>query len=305
MVINIYEHIVNLGRSLKMGRVADGEIQVVALRKLICCCGGEMGEHTKVIYEHVHAKKMLHYVNVWFLPFRWGANTYRGCEHDCVYCNTRYTHEFLGLPTGEFSQKIIVKDNAAEILDKEFSREKWRKMTVNLGTVTDPYQPAENEFKVTKSVLEVFLKHHNPVMLSTKSALVLRDIDTLREIAQTGFLNVVVSLSTLDEELRRNIEPRATSVEARLKVIQELSEAGVTVGMAAIPLLPYISDGEKNVDELLRTVADRGASYVVSDLLNFREEARSRFMKFLASYDPSLVQPYEKLYQTNYCDKDY
>lgn len=142
-------------------------------------------------------------------------------------------------------------------------------------------------------------------MLSTKSALVLRDIDILREIAQTGFLNVVVSLSTLDEELRRKIEPRAASVEARLKVIQEFSEAGATVGVAVIPLLPYISDGEKNMDELLKTVADGGASYVISDLLNFREEARSRFMKFLASYDPSLVQPYEELYQTNYCDKNY
>jgi DNA repair photolyase len=275
------------------------------MRKLTWNCGGEMGEHTKVIYEHTQAKKMLHYVNVWFLPFRWGANTYRGCEHNCVYCNARYTHEFLGLPTGEFSQKIIVKDNAAEILDKEFSRDKWRKMTVNLATVTDPYQPAESKFKITKSVLEVFLKNHNPLMLSTKSALVLRDIDILREIAQTGFLNVVVSLSTLDEELRRKIEPRAASVEARFKVIQELSEVGITVGVAAIPLLPYVTNGEKDIDELLKTVADRGASYVISDLLNFREEARSRFMKFLASYDPSLVQPYEKLYQTNYCDKDY
>jgi len=264
-----------------------------------------MVEQKTVIYEHTQVKEMLHYVNVWFLPFRWGANTYRGCEHNCVYCNARYTHEFLGIPTGEFSQKIIVKDNAAEILDKEFSRDKWRKMTVNLATVTDPYQPAESEFKITESVLEVFLKHHNPLMLSTKSALVLRDMDMLHEIAQTGFLNVVVSLSTLEEEWRRKIEPRAASVEARLKMIQELSEGGIAVGVAAIPLLPYISDDEKDIDELLKTAADRGASYVISDLLNLRGEARTRFMNFLASYDPSLVQPYEKLYQTNYCDKDY
>jgi len=178
-------------------------------------------------------------------------------------------------------------------------------MTVNLATVTDPYQPAESEFKISRSVLEVFLKHNNPLMLSTKSALVLRDIDILHEMAQTGFLNVVVSLSTLDEELRRKIEPRTASVEARLNVIQELSEAGITVGVAAIPLLPYISDDEKDMDELLKTAAERGASYVISDMLNFRAEARARFMKFLASYDPRLVQPYEKLYQTNYCDRDY
>jgi DNA repair photolyase len=99
-----------------------------------------MGEQKKVIYEHMQARKMLHYVNVWFLPFRWGANTYRGCEHNCVYCNARYTHEFLGLPPGEFSQKIIVKDNAAEILDKEFSREKWRKMSARARQSRDSHR---------------------------------------------------------------------------------------------------------------------------------------------------------------------
>jgi DNA repair photolyase len=113
---------------------------------------------------------MLHYVNVWFLSFRWGANTYRGCERNCIYCNARQTHEFLGLPAGEFSQKIVVKDNATEILDKEFSRDKWKKMKVNIATVTDPYQPAESRLRITKETLRVFLKHHNPIMLSTKSA---------------------------------------------------------------------------------------------------------------------------------------
>ena len=248
---------------------------------------------------------MLHYVNVWFLPFRWGVNTYRGCEHNCVYCNARYTHEFLGLPTGEFSQKIIVKSNAAGILDKEFSREKWKKATVNLATVTDPYQPAEGRFKITREVLGVFLKHHNPLILSTKSALVLRDIDILREIAKTGFLNVVISLSTLNEELTRKMEPKVASVEARLNVIQVLHEAGITVGVAAIPLLPYVSDDEKDLEQLLKTVAERGADYAITDVLNFREEARGRFMEFLTKYDPSLVPRYDELYQTNYCDKEY
>jgi DNA repair photolyase len=248
---------------------------------------------------------MLHYVNVWFLPFRWGANTYRGCEHNCVYCNARYTHEFLGLPTGEFSQRIVVKDNAAEILDREFSRARWKRMAVNVATVTDPYQPAESRFRVTEKALRVFLKHHNPLILSTKSALVLRELDILGEIAQTGFLNVVVSLSTLNEDLRKRIEPRAASVRARLEAVRELHEAGITVGVAAIPLLPHISDGQKDLEELFEAVSERGADYVISDVLNFRGEARCRFMEFLASYDPSMVPVYEKLYQTNYCDKEY
>jgi DNA repair photolyase len=248
---------------------------------------------------------MLHYVNVWFLPFRWGTNTYRGCEHNCVYCNARYAHEFLGLPSGDFSQRIIIKDNAAEVLDKDFSREKWKRMTVNLATVTDPYQPAEDKFKITKEVLEVFLRHHNPLILSTKSTLVLRDIDVLQEIAQTGFLNVVISLSTLDDELRKRIEPKVAGVETRLKMVQELHEVGITVGVAAILLVPHISDGEKDLDELLKVVAESGANYVIADLLNFHGEAGARFMEFLEAYDPSLIPKYGKLYQTNYCDKNY
>lgn len=264
-----------------------------------------MEKSKNVIYEHTQVKKMLHYINVWFLPFRWGANTYRGCEHDCVYCNARYTHEYLGLPTGEFAHKIIVKDNAAEVLNKEFSRKKWRKMTVNLATVTDPYQPAEREFKITRQLLKVFLTHHNPLMLTTKSDLVLRDLDILTEIAETGILNVLVTLSTLNEALRKKIEPRVPRVESRLHVIQELHEAGINVGVTAIPLLPYISDSREDIEELVKAVAGAGANFFIVGMLNFREDARTRFMQFLAQYEPDLIPKYEELYQTRYCDKNY
>jgi len=260
----------------------------------------------EVIYRHTRVKKMLHYVNVWFLPFRWGINTYRGCEHDCVYCNARYTHEYLGLPTGEFAHIIIVKDNAAEVLDREFSKEKWDNLlTVNLATVTDPYQPAEADFKITKGVLEVFLKHHNSLTLTTKSDLVLRDLDLLREIGQTGFLNVVITLPTLDEDLRKKIEPGAPNVERRMKVIRDVHGAGITTGVAAVPLLPFISDSGKDIEELVMTVGEAGADYVIVDVLNFRGETRGRFLEFLGGYDPRLIPEYEKLYQTNYCDREY
>jgi len=259
-----------------------------------------------VKYELAEVKKMLHYVNVWLLPFRWGTNTYRGCEHDCIYCNARYTHEYLGLSTGDFAQRIIVKSNAAIVLDKEFSREKWdTKLTVNLATVTDPYQPAESLYKITRATLDTFLRHHNALMLTTKSDLVLGDLDILAEIAQTGFLNVVITLPTLSEDLRNRIEPKAPTVERRLRTIQRLHQSGITVGVAAIPLLPHISDNEKDVEDLIKTVAETGADYVIADLLNFRGEARTRFTKFLADNEPSLVPEYEKLYRETYCEKNY
>jgi DNA repair photolyase len=249
---------------------------------------------------------MLHHINVWFLPFRWGINTYRGCEHNCVYCNARYTHEFLNLSKDEFTCRIIVKDNAAEILDRELSREKWHKnRTVNLATVTDPYQPAESKFRITREVLEVFLKHHNALLLTTKSDLVLRDLDLLTEICQSGFLNVVITLPTLNEELRRKLEPKASCIKNRLEAIRKIHEAGITTGVACIPLMPYISDDEHDLEALMKTVAETGADYVIADIVNFKEEAGGRIVQFLKENEPELQSKYEELYQTKYCDKGY
>ena len=265
-----------------------------------------MIETGDVIYEHTQVKTILHRVNVWFLPFRWGINTYRGCEHNCIYCNARYTHEYLGLPSGEFAYNIIVKDNAADLLDKEFSKEKWdKKWTVNLSTVTDPYQPAERQFKITRDVLKVFLKHHNALMVTTKSDLILRDLDILSEIAKTGFLNVVLTIPTLDEELRKKIEPKAPSIQKRIEILNKIHNAGITVGVTAIPLFPHITDGEENLEKLIKTLSENGADYVIVDMLNFREEARNRIMPFIKEQYPSFVSNYEKLYTTNYCDKEY
>ncbi len=210
------------------------------------------------------------------------------------------------MPTGEFAHKIIVKDNAAEILDKELSREGWnRRWTVNLSTVTDPYQPAERQFRITRDVLKVFLRHHNALMVTTKSDLIVRDLDILSEMAQTGFLNVVLTIPAMDEDLRRKVEPNAPSISRRVGILNELHSAGVTVGVAAIPLFPYISDGEDDLGRLIKTFAENGADYVIVDLLNFREEARGRFMEFIRNNYPDLAPKYEELYTTNYCDKGY
>ncbi len=260
----------------------------------------------RIVYEHVEVEKMLHRLNVWFLPFRWGSNIYRGCEHDCAYCNARYTHEYLGMQEGDFSHKIIVKDNAAIALDKEFSKEKWNKNhTVNVSTVSDPYQPAEKEFGNTRKVLEVFLKHHNALLVTTKSDLILKDIDILQEIAKTGFLNVCMTVTTLDQELSSKIEPRVPTVEKRLEAIRKLKDAGITVGVTAIPVLPYISDDEETLEEMIKTFKELGVDYVIVDVLNYKGETRQRMTKFLESNYPSLISKYETLYQTDYCDKEY
>jgi len=178
-------------------------------------------------------------------------------------------------------------------------------MMVNLATVTDPYQPAEKEFKITREVLKVFLKHHNPIILTTKSDLILRDLDLLMEMAETGFLNVNITLPTLDEDFRELMEPKVPNVEKRLDTIKILRESKIIVGVTAIPLFPYINDSENEVEKLIKTMAEAGADYVIVDVLNFRGEAKDRVMNFLNRHNSELIPKYEELYQDKYCDKHY
>ena len=162
-----------------------------------------------------------------------------------------------------------------------------------MATVTDPYQPAEHKFKITRDILKVFLKHHNALMVTTKSDLILRDIDILTEIAQTGFLNVVITIPTLDEDLRKKIEPGATSIHRRIEIVRKIHEAGITVGVTSIPLLPCISDSEYHMENLIKALAENGADYMIIDMLNFREETRDRVMPFIKEHYPELVPDYE------------
>jgi DNA repair photolyase len=135
--------------------------------------------------------------------------------------------------------------------------------------------------------------------------LILRDLDILSEIAKTGFLNIVLTIPVLDEELRKKIEPKTASVQKRIEVLNKIHNAGITVGVTAIPLFPHITDSEKDLEKLIKTFAENGADYVIIDMLNFREEARSRIIPFIKEEFPSLVSNYEDLYTTNYCDKEY
>lgn len=188
-------------------------------------------------------------------------------------------------------------------MDREFSRERWqKKLTVNLSTVTEPYQPADKELQVTRRVLEVFLKHHNALMLTTKSDLVLRDIEMLSEIARTGFLNVVLTLPTIDEGLREAMEPRAPSVEKRLDAVSRLHDAGIAVGVAAIPLFPLISDSEGQ-RRACKSGGWGGRGLRHRRHVEFPRGSGAQVLGAPQGQLPDLVPRYKELYATNYCDK--
>ncbi len=199
------------------------------------------------------------------VPFTYSLNPYRGCEHGCPYCYARPSHEYWGLSAGlDFETKIFVKDEAARLLTERFQKNSWTPQPVALSGNTDPYQPVERELEITRSCLEVFLRHRNPVSIVTKSGLIRRDADLLAELAERNLVTVAVSLTSVDDTLAGKLEPRAARPSLRLRVIEELTDAGVPVSILVAPLVPGLNDEE--IPAILKAAAERGAygaSYVL------------------------------------------
>jgi DNA repair photolyase len=192
------------------------------------------------------------------VPFETSINPYRGCEHGCIYCYARPTHEFLGFSAGlEFETKILVKEDAPELLRRELMSPRWSPQPISISGVTDPYQPVERRLRLTRRCLEVLAEFRNPVAIVTKNRLVTRDIDVLGELARHQAAAVFVSVTTLDAELARAMEPRATTPIGRLGAIRSLSEAGIPTGVMVAPVIPGLTDHE--LPAILAAAAGAGA----------------------------------------------
>jgi len=192
--------------------------------------------------------------------FETSLNPYRGCEHGCIYCYARPTHEYLGFSAGlDFESKIMVKANAAELLRAELESPRWQPQTLVLSGVTDPYQPVERKFRITRGCLEVLAKFRNPVAIITKNRLVTRDADLLRELADCNAVAVNISVTSLDPKLQRVLEPRTSSPQARLDAISQLRATGIPVGVMVAPVIPGLTDHE--VPKILESCAKAGAQF--------------------------------------------
>jgi DNA repair photolyase len=192
--------------------------------------------------------------------FEASINPYRGCEHGCIYCFARPTHEYLGLSAGlDFESKIMVKADAAKLLEAELSSPKWEPQTLIMSGVTDPYQPVERKLRITRGCLEVLVKFRNPVAIITKNRLVTRDVDLLRELASHGAAAVNVSVTSLDPNIQRVLEPRTSSPKARLETVSTLRAAGIPVGVMVAPVIPGLTDHE--VPKIVEACAKAGAQF--------------------------------------------
>ncbi|WP_191489222.1 PA0069 family radical SAM protein [Pseudomonas sp. FEN] len=219
------------------------------------------------------------------LPFDRSINPYRGCEHGCIYCYARPSHAYWDLSPGlDFETKLIAKTNAAAVLEQQLSKPGYRVAPINLGSNTDPYQPIEREYQLTRRTLEVLLRYRHPVTIVTKGSLILRDLDLLTELARQRLVAVMISLTSLDDELKRILEPRAAAPKARLRAIRVMREAGIPVGVLCSPMIPMINDGE--LESLLTEARDAGAQSAAYMMLRLPLEVAPLFEEWLAAHYP-------------------
>lgn len=231
-------------------------------------------------------------------------NPYKGCEHGCIYCYARPNHAYAGLSPGlDFETKIFVKPGAAALLERELSRKSYQPKPITLGGDTDIYQPVERELKITRSILEVLERYGHPVNLITKSALILRDIDILSRMASRNLVGAAVSLTSLDNRLSRDMEPRAAAPHRRLAVIRELSAAGVPVTVMTAPLIPALNDPE--LEALLEAAAEAGAKRAGYVLLRLPLEIAGLFTQWLEDKRPDAASRVMKLLRSCHEGADY
>lgn len=219
------------------------------------------------------------------IPFTFGLNPYRGCEHGCIYCYARPTHEFLGFSAGlDFESRIMVKYDAAEKLRSTFASRSWKPETITLSGVTDPYQPVERDLEITRECLKVFAEARNPVAIITKNYLVSRDIDLLEELSKYKAVHVTLSVTTLDRDLARVMEPRTSQPYRRLEAIEKLSEKGIPVGVNVAPIIPGLTDHE--IADILKASRDAGANHAKYTIVRLPYGVKDLFREWLAQHFP-------------------
>jgi DNA repair photolyase len=243
------------------------------------------------------------------VPFEWTVNPYRGCEFACKYCYARYTHEYMEIDGGEFEKKIFVKQDAAALLQRDVSAKYSYESKASgyteaehiaIGTATDPYQPAEKEYGVTRACLEELAKRDGlSVSVITKSNQIVRDIDILKVIAGKSALSLNITITTLKPRLARLLEPRAPRPDLRLKAVRELREAGLNVGVSASPLVPGITDGEGELEAVAAAAKEAGAQWFFSGVLFLMPSSAKQFLPFVREKFPKLAKQYEEWYGKN------
>ena len=255
-------------------------------------------------YQEVHVRSALAAVSG--MPFRWALNPYRGCTHACEYCYARKYQRHLELGAGDdFSSVILVKRNLATALAREVSRPGWEREGVAVGTATDPYQPIEGHYRITRACLELLAAHATPFSIVTKGPMVVRDVEILRRATAGAGCRVYLSVPTVDEEAWAKLEPGTAPPDQRLAAARRLADAGVEVGVLMMPLVPGISTSRSCIERTVRAISQSGLRLAGANVAHLEAGVREHFFGFLTREYPELVEGYERLYPRKYAPRAY
>jgi DNA repair photolyase len=251
----------------------------------------------------IKAESALHELKKRNIPYKWDLNIYRGCSHDCKYCYGRKSFEYL--KSDDAANEVFVKKNIAEILDKELSRKSWEKEIINIGGVCDSYQEVEQEYKIMPEVLKIMIKHKNPVIISTKSDLILRDIDLLDELGNLTYVNIPVCITSCKDSISKKVEPGASAPINRFKALMELKKIKAYHALHLMPILPYLADDEESLETIVSWAAEADVAYMLTGVLYLTGGIKKRYLKFIETEFPEHYTSYLETYEKGSASKEY
>ena len=254
-------------------------------------------------YNEIEVKQALHPLKRRGLPYNYDLNIYRGCGHNCQYCYAKKSHQYL--QSSNLAEEVFVKVNIANLLDRQLSVSTWKGETINLGGVCDSYQPIEATYQLMPEVLKVLIKHKNPIVISTKSDLILRDIALIEELAHHTTVQIAMCITSINDEVSKNVEPGASLPVDRLKALTELSKTKAITGLHTFPILPFLADDEETLETLVRWTAESNASYMMPAMLYMTGGIKKNYMTFIKSIYPKHYADYLRIYQKGSADKEY
>ena len=253
----------------------------------------------KTSYLKIYPKSIINPVSSPDLPFSWSMNPYQGCEHGCAYCYARNTHEYWGYKAGiDFEQRILVKEKASKLLEAALQKKKWIGEPIMLSGNTDCYQPIESKKRITRAMLEVCLKYGQPLGIITKNSLILRDLDILTQMAEKGLVRVVLSITTMDEGLRRKLEPRTSSISNKLSAIDKLSKAGIPTGVMMAPIIPGLNSHE--IFNLAKATSQKGALSFSHTILRLNGIIGEVFLDWMEHHYPDRLKKVKHLVESTH-----
>ncbi|MCC0679387.1 radical SAM protein [Clostridioides sp. ES-S-0005-03] len=237
------------------------------------------------------------------IPYKWDLNIYRGCEHACKYCYAIYSHKYIN--SNNYFEDIYVKTNIVEMLEKQLSSNKWKREVINIGGVTDSYQPIEAEYKIMPEILNLLIKYKTPAIISTKSDLILRDYDLVDKLSRITYINIASTITTVDEKTQKLIEPNGVDSMRRFEMLKEFRKTNASVGLHIMPIIPYITDNFDNINSLFRYAKESNVHYVLPGTLYLRGITRGVFFDFIKKEFPDLFDKLSVLYSTGSANKEY